>query len=313
MKKSIEISVVVPMFNEKDTIMELYSQISEVMEKTKKSWEFVIVDDGSTDQTPEMIRELAKKDDRVRPVIFARNFGQQAAVKAGLDYSRGEGVVVIDADLQDPPEVILELIEKWEEGYEVIYAQRTEREGESFLKLLTAKMFYATIQRLTDINMPINTGFFRLLDRKVVDVINQLPEKNRFFRGLSIWVGFKQIAVPYKRKARFAGETKYPFSKMFKLAITAITGFSFFPLQVAMYLGFISSGIAIITIPVVIIMRMLGNQAFLGQASTLIAVLFLGGVQLVSLGIIGEYIGRLYDEVRGRPMYIVREAPDMDE
>ncbi|MBT3240427.1 MAG: glycosyltransferase family 2 protein [Chloroflexi bacterium] len=313
MKKSIEISVVVPMFNEKDTIMELYSQISEVMEKTKKSWEFVIVDDGSTDQTPEMIRELAKKDDRVRPVIFARNFGQQAAVKAGLDYSRGEGVVVIDADLQDPPEVILELIEKWEEGYEVIYAQRTEREGESFLKLLTAKMFYATIQRLTDINMPMNTGFFRLLDRKVVDVINQLPEKNRFFRGLSIWVGFKQIAVPYKRKARFAGETKYPFSKMFKLAITAITGFSFFPLQVAMYLGFISSGIAIITIPVVIIMRMLGNQAFLGQASTLIAVLFLGGVQLVSLGIIGEYIGRLYDEVRGRPMYIVREAPDMDE
>jgi dolichol-phosphate mannosyltransferase len=260
-----------------------------------------------------MIRELAKKDDRVRPVIFARNFGQQAAVKAGLDYSRGEGVVVIDADLQDPPEVILELIEKWEEGYEVIYAQRTEREGESFLKLLTAKMFYATIQRLTDINMPMNTGFFRLLDRKVVDVINQLPEKNRFFRGLSIWVGFKQIAVPYKRKARFAGETKYPFSKMFKLAITAITGFSFFPLQVAMYLGFISSGIAIITIPVVIIMRMLGNQAFLGQASTLIAVLFLGGVQLVSLGIIGEYIGRLYDEVRGRPMYIVREAPDMDE
>ena len=307
MKKSIEISVVVPMFNEKDTIMELYSQISEVMEKTKKSWEFVIVDDGSTDQTPEMIRELAKKDDRVRPVIFARNFGQQAAVKAGLDYSRGEGVVVIDADLQDPPEVILELIEKWEEGYEVIYAQRTEREGESFLKLLTAKMFYATIQRLTDINMPMNTGFFRLLDRKVVDVINQLPEKNRFFRGLSIWVGFKQIAVPYKRKARFAGETKYPFSKMFKLAITAITGFSFFPLQVAMYLGFISSGIAIITIPVVIIMRMLGNQAFLGQASTLIAVLFLGGVQLVSLGIIGEYIGRIFISLNQKPQFVISE------
>ncbi len=313
MKKNIELSVVVPILNEQETILELYSQITKVMESTVYSWEFVMVDDGSTDQTPQLIRELAEKDERVRPVIFARNFGQQAAVKAGLDYTRGDAVIIIDADLQDPPEVILELIEKWKEGFEVVYAQRTEREGESFLKLLTAKMFYATIQRLTDINMPMNTGFFRLLDRKVVEVLNQLPEKSRFFRGLSIWVGFKQIAVPYKRHRRFAGKTKYPFSKMFKLAMTAITGFSFFPLQVAMYMGFISSGLAIITIPIVIIMRMTGNQNFLGQASTLIAVLFLGGVQLISLGILGEYIGRVYDEVRGRPLYIVRDAPDMEE
>jgi dolichol-phosphate mannosyltransferase len=206
--------------------------------------------------------------------------------------------------------VIHQLIEKWREGYEVVYAQRTVRAGESFFKKLTAKMFYRLIDRITDINLPLDTGFFRLLDRKVVDEVNKLTEHHRFFRGLTIWVGYKQIAVPYKREARYAGETKYPLRKMLQLAMTAITGFSFFPLQVATYLGFISSGISIIVIPIVIVMRLMGNQAFLGQASTLIAVLFLGGVQLIFLGILGEYIGRIYDEVRNRPMYIAREKPE---
>lgn len=306
-------SVVVPIWNERESLQELYKQVAGVMENTGDSWELVLVDDGSTDGTTDMIRELAAADPIVRPVIFARNFGQQAAVKAGLDYSRGDAVVVIDADLQDPPEVILQLIEKWHAGFEVVYAQRMEREGETFLKKFTAGMFYRVINRLTDINLPLDTGFFRLLDRKVVEILNQMPEHHRFFRALSVWVGFKQTAVPYRRHARFAGETKYPFRKMFKLATTAITGFSFFPLQVATYLGFISSGIAIVAIPVVIVLRLMGSQQFAGQASTLIAVLFLGGVQLIFLGIIGEYIGRMYDEVRGRPLYIVREAPEKDE
>lgn len=303
-------SVVVPIWNERESLQELYKQVAGVMEKAGGFWELVLVDDGSTDGSTDMIRDLAADDPIVRPVIFARNFGQQAAVKAGLDYSRGDAVIVIDADLQDPPEVILKLIEKWREGFEVVYAQRMEREGEGFLKKVTAKMFYRVINRLTDINLPLDTGFFRLLDRKVVEILNQMPEHHRFFRALSVWVGFKQTSVPYRRHARFAGETKYPFSKMFKLATTAITGFSFFPLQVATYLGFFSSGIAIVAIPIVIVLRLMGSQEFSGQASTLIAVLFLGGVQLIFLGIIGEYIGRMYDDVRGRPLYIVREAPE---
>jgi dolichol-phosphate mannosyltransferase len=303
-------SIVVPMYNEESSLPVLYERIMKVMDTTGESWEFVMVDDGSSDGTADLIREYAEKDKRVRPVIFARNFGQQSAVKAGLDYTRGQAVVVIDADLQDPPEVILQLIEKWKEGYEVIYAQRTVREGETFFKKLTARMFYRLINRITDISLPLDTGFFRLLDRRVVNEINKLTEHHRFFRGLSIWVGFKQIAVPYKREARYAGETKYPLRKMLSLAMTAITGFSFLPLQAATYLGFISSGISIIAIPVVIVMRLLGNQSFLGQATTLIAVLFLGGVQLIFLGILGEYIGRIYDEVRNRPHYIVREGPE---
>lgn len=306
-------SVVVPIYNETASLPELYRRISEVMDLTNESWELVLVDDGSRDSSAEMMVEYQMKDPRVRPVIFARNFGQQAAVKAGLDHARGQAVIVIDADLQDPPEIIHELIKKWREGFEVVYAQRTERVGESFLKRFTARMFYRIINKITDIDLPLDTGFFRLLDRRVVDVLNQMPEHHRFFRALSIWVGFKQVAVPYKRAARFAGETNYPFTRMFKLAVTAITGFSFWPLQVAMYLGFVSSGVSVIAIPVVIVMRLAGSEAFFGQASTLIAVLFFGGVQLISLGILGEYIGRLYDEVRGRPLYIVRRGPDDEE
>ncbi len=216
---------------------------------------------------------------------------------------------IIDADLQDPPEVILEMIKHWREGYEVVYAVRTEREGESWFKLFTASLFYRLIYRITDVDIPLDAGDFRLLDRKVVNVLNQMRERHRFLRGMSAWVGFRQIGVPYKRAARFAGETKYPFRKMFRLAVNAITGFSYFPLQMATYIGFISAGLAILAIPIVVAMRLAGSQAFTGQATTLIAVLFLGGVQLISLGILGEYIGRLYDEAKGRPLYIVRQEP----
>jgi dolichol-phosphate mannosyltransferase len=257
-----------------------------------------------------LIRELAAQDEHVRPVLFARNFGHQIAVTAGLDYSRGQAVTIIDSDLQDPPEVILDLIQKWRDGYEVIYAVRTEREGESWFKLFTAKLFYRLIFRITDVDIPMDAGDFRLLDRKVVNVLNKMREKHRFLRGMSAWVGFKQIGVPYRRAARFAGETHYPFKKMLRLALNAVTGFSFFPLQVATYLGFICAGISIVTIPIVIIERLLTGTELAGQATTLIAVLFLGGVQLICLGILGEYIGRLYDEAKGRPLYIVREAPE---
>ena len=279
------------------------------MDSTGEPWELVLVDDGSTDGSTDKIRQLAEQDNRIRPVIFARNFGHQIAVTAGMDYSRGDAVTIIDADLQDPPEVILDLINKWKEGYEVVFAVRAEREGETWFKMFTASLFYRIIFKITDVDIPMDTGDFRLLDRKVVDVMGTMRERHRFLRGMGAWVGFRQIGVPYRRAARYAGETHYPFRKMFKLALNAITSFSYFPLQLATYVGFISAGISIVTIPIVIIMRLAGDQAFLGQASTLIAVLFLGGVQLISLGILGEYIGRIYDEVKGRPLYIVSEAP----
>ena len=307
---SIIYSVVAPIYNEIDNLPELYRRVREVMESSSESWELILVDDGSTDGSTEKIRELAESDKHVRPVIFARNFGHQIAITAGWDYARGDAVIIIDADLQDPPEVILELAERWRAGYEVVYAVRAEREGESWFKKLTASLFYRIIYRITDVKIPLDTGDFRLMDRKVVDVMKTMRERHRFPRGMSAWVGFKQIGVEYKRAARHAGETKYPFKKMLRLALNAVTSFSYFPLQVATYIGFVAAGIAILAIPVVIYMRMTGSQAFFGQATTLISVLFLGGAQLISLGILGEYIGRLYDEAKGRPLYIVREAPE---
>jgi dolichol-phosphate mannosyltransferase len=304
------LSVVAPIYNESATLPEFYRRVRQVLDSMHESWELVLVDDGSKDESANMIRELAVKDPRVRPVIFARNFGHQVAVTAGLDFSRGDAVVIIDSDLQDPPEVIPSLVEKWRQGYEVVFAVRTEREGESWFKLFTASLFYRLIYRITDVDIPLDTGDFRLLDRKVVNVMNQMRERHRFLRGMSVWVGFRQIGVPYRRAARYAGETKYPLKKMIRFASDAITGFSFFPLQLATYIGFICAAISILAIPVVIALRTAGSHELSGQATTLIAVLFLGGVQLISLGILGEYIGRIYDEAKGRPLYIVRETPE---
>lgn len=306
----ITFSIVAPIFNELDNLPELYRRVRDVMSATRGTWELVLVDDGSTDGSTERILQLAKQDKHIRPVIFARNFGHQVAITAGWDYACGEAVVIIDADLQDPPEAIPDLIAKWREGYEVVYAVRAEREGETWFKKTTAALFYRIVHRITDVKIPVDTGDFRLMDRKVVDVLKTMRERHRFPRGMSAWVGFRQIGVPYKRAARHAGVTKYPFKNMLKLALNAITGFSYFPLQLATYFGFIAAGLAIIAIPVVISMRLAGQGAFLGQATTLIAVLFLGGVQLISLGVLGEYLGRIYDEVKGRPLYIVREGPE---
>ena len=242
----ITYSIIAPIYNEIDNLPELYRRVKEVMDSNGEQWELVLVDDGSTDGSTDKIRELAEKDKTISPVIFARNFGHQIAVTAGLDYSRGDAVVSIDADLQDPPEVILELIQKWREGYEVVYAQRAEREGETWFKRVTAALFYRSIYRITDVKIPLDTGDFRLLDRKVVNVMNSMRERHRFLRGMSAWVGFKSIGVQYKRAARFAGTTKYPLKKMIKLALTAVTSFSYVPLQLAMWVGFISAGISIV-------------------------------------------------------------------
>jgi glycosyltransferase involved in cell wall biosynthesis len=306
----IKYSIVAPIFNELDNLPELHRRVGAVMSALDGTWELILVDDGSTDGSTEAIRALAREDRHVRAVIFARNFGHQIAITAGWDHARGDAVVIIDADLQDPPEAIPSLVEKWKEGYQVVYAVRAEREGETLFKKLSAALFYRVIFRITDVKIPLDTGDFRLMDRKVVDVLKTMRERHRFPRGMSAWVGFKQVGVPYKRAARYAGVTKYPFRKMLKLALNAITGFSYFPLQLATYFGFASAGLAAIVIPVVIIMRLMGSQFFIGQASTLIAVLFLGGVQLISLGVLGEYLGRIYDEAKGRPLYILSEDPE---
>jgi len=303
-------TIIAPIYNELENIPELYPRMREVMDRTGEPWELILVDDGSTDGSTALIRKLAENDARVRPVIFARNFGHQIAVTAGVDYARGDAVIIIDADLQDPPEVILQLIEKWREGYEVVYAVREERQGESWFKKTTASLFYRMIYRITDVDIPMDAGDFRLMDRKVVEVMKQMREKHRFLRGMSAWVGFKQVGVSYKRQARFAGETKYPLKKMIKLALNAVTSFSYFPLQLATYLGFIAAGLSVLAIPVIIVLRLTTGTALFGQATTLIIVLFLGGLQLISLGVIGEYIGRIYDEAKGRPLYIVAEAPE---
>ncbi len=309
MPDDVTFSVVAPVFNEVGLVDEFHRRVRDVMEALGEPWELVLVDDGSGDGSTERILALADRDRHVRPVVFSRNFGHQLAITAGTDYSRGNAVVIMDADLQDPPEVIPEFVAKWREGFEVVYGVRTVREGESWFKKVTASLFYRLISRITDVKIPLDTGDFRLLDRQVAEVLRGMRERHRFPRGLAAWVGFRQIGIPYRRAARTVGETKYPFRKMFRLALNAITSFSYFPLQIATFVGFFCAGLSILAIPVVIAVRLVGNQAFFGQATTLIAVLFLGGVQLISLGILGEYIGRLYDEAKGRPLYIVRKDP----
>ncbi len=303
----IVFSVVAPVFNEIESLDAFYERIRAVMDALEESWELVLVDDGSVDGSTQRLLELAEADPHVQPVIFARNFGHQIAVTAGLDYSRGDAVVIIDSDLQDPPEVIPDLIAKWREGFEVVFAVRAEREGESWFKLMTANLFYRLIARMTEVDIPLDTGDFRLLDRQVVDVMGTMRERFRFLRGMTSWIGFRQAGVPYKRAARYAGSTKYPFKKMLRLALNAVTGFSFVPLQLISSAGVIVIALAVLAwiAGLLLHLRSAGIPPFLRP--DLVALYFLGGVQLVSIGILGEYIGRLYDEVRGRPLYIVRK------
>jgi len=307
-------SIVAPVFNEEETLPEFYRRTRAVMDQLDGDCELILVFDGSRDRSPEIGRELRAQDPRVKLIIFSRNFGHQIAISAGIDYAEGDAVVIIDSDLQDPPEVIHDLVAKWKEGYQVVYAQRAKRRGETFFKLFTAALFYRIIRKLASIDIPPDTGDFRLIDRRVVLALRQVREHHRFMRGLSVWVGFKQTGILYERHERYAGATQYPFRKMFKFALDAITGFSYVPLQLATTLGLWISLLALIAIPIVAILRFVfGQEFFGGQATTLIAVLFLGGVQLVFLGILGEYLGRIYDEVKNRPLYIVAEAPPKPE
>jgi len=302
-------SIVVPIYNESGNIEKLYARINEVMTSTGDTWEMICINDGSRDDSLEKLAALSVQDPRIKVINFARNFGHQTAVTAGMDYTRGQAVIVIDADLQDPPEVILELIAKWKEGYQVVYAQRETRTGESAFKLLTAKIFYRLIYRIADIDIPLDTGDFRLMDRRVVDAVSFMREHNRFIRGMTSWVGFKQTGVKYQRAAREWGQTNYPLRKMLKLAWDAITGFSFWPLQVAAYVALFFGALALLAIPVVVIVRLTtGYQWFEGQATSIILLLFVAAVMFFFFFVMGQYIARIYDEVRGRPLYIVADT-----
>ena len=302
-------SIIAPIYNELENLPLLYARVREELDKTEQEWELIMVDDGSKDGSTEVIRKLAISDERVRPVIFARNFGHQIAVSAGLDYSRGDAVIIIDSDLQDPPEVIGELIAKWREGFEVVYAVRTEREGETKFKTWTASLFYRMIDRITDVKIPLDTGDFRLMDRKVVNIMVAMREHNRFLRGMSAWTGFRQIGVEYKRKARHAGVTKYPLKKMLRLAMNAVTGFSMWPLQLATRLGVALGALGLLAIPVAIVLHLAAGVQFHGLATLAILMTLLSALILVFLGVIGEYLGRIYDEAKNRPLYIVAEGP----
>lgn len=305
-------SVIVPAYNEEEVIAESYKRLTEVMKKSGGEYELIFVNDGSRDKTIDILKDIASKDGCVKIVDFSRNFGHQVAISAGLDFATGDAVAVIDADLQDPPEVILQMIEKWREGYDVIYGKRLKRHGETMFKKLTAKVFYRFLHSMTDVNIPVDTGDFRLMDRKVCDAMRSLTEKNRYVRGLVSWVGFKQTAVEYVREERFAGETKYPLKKMIKFAGDGIISFSFKPLKLAQYLGFTTSGLSFIYLIVVIIQKLLG-QTVAGWASILAVSLLFNGIILLMLGIIGEYIGRIYDEAKGRPLYIVKDTIGFDK
>lgn len=306
-------SLVIPIWNEQAVIPVLYERVVQVLESTAEQREMLFVNDGSTDRSLALLVALQANDPRVKVLNFSRNFGHQIAITAGCDYAEGDAVIVMDADLQDPPEVLLRMIDRWREGYDVAYAVRTKRAGETRFKLWSASLFYRLIRSIAEIDIPMDAGDFRLMDRKVVLAMRGLREKNRFMRGLSSWVGFKQVAVEYERAARYAGETKYPLRKMVRLAFNAITSFSHLPLQMATYTGFFFAGFSGLGIVLAVIMRLFGHQQLLGQATTLVSVLFLGGVQLIFLGILGEYLGRIYDEVKNRPLYIVADTYGWEE
>lgn len=304
----IRYSIVVPVYNEEEVIQETYKRLTKIMQETKESYEIIFINDGSRDRTLELAEQICNQDKQVKVLNFSRNFGHQIAVTAGMEYSCGQAVVIIDADLQDPPEVILKMIEKWKEGYDVVYGKRIKRKGETAFKKITAKCFYRFLDSMTNVNIPVDTGDFRLIDRKVCDTMNTLTEKSRYVRGLVSWVGYKQIAVEYVREERFAGETKYPLKKMIKLASDAIMSFSYKPLKIAGFIGILLSMVSFLYLLVIIWQKVFTNTTVPGWASILAVMLFFNGVTLVLHSITGSYIGRIYEETKNRPLYIVRDT-----
>lgn len=305
MYNEIVYSVIIPLYNEELVINESYKRLKEVMDSVKENYEIMFVNDGSRDTTRDKVEKICEKDEKVKLINFSRNFGHQCAITAGMDLAAGDAIVVIDADLQDPPEVILEMIEKWKEGYEVVYAKRIKRQGESFLKKFTAKVFYRLLKSMTSVDIPVDTGDFRLIDRKVCDALISLPERNRYVRGLVSWVGYKQTFVKMTRQERFAGESKYPLKKMLKLAFDGITSFSYKPLVIAAYLGGFTFLVGLISLMDVIIKNIV-NHTSIFKFGLIIAInLLMFGLVLTSIGIMGQYIGRIFDESKARPNYII--------
>ncbi|MEL4896682.1 glycosyltransferase family 2 protein [Crocosphaera sp. Alani8] len=301
-------SLIIPIYNEEETIPELYNRVSQIMNRLDGLVELILVNDGSWDKSLKLIRELHQTDSRVCYLSLARNFGHQTAVTAGLNFARGQAVIILDADLQDPPELIPDMIEKWRQGYEVVYAQRLKRKQEGWFKRFTAYVFYRILKRLADVDIPADTGDFCLMDRQVVDVLNTMPERSRYIRGLRAWIGFRQTAVKFERDPRFAGEVKYTFQKSFSLALNSLISFSRIPLRLSTYLGLLSAGVALMMALLVLYWRLHDpNSPITGLATIMIAIFFLGSVQLVCLGILGEYIGRIYEEIKGRPLYTLAE------
>ena len=311
----MDVSIVVPLFNEEGNVHELVRRLRAILDSLegRPTYEMVFVNDGSSDGTLEALRALARTTPHVVVLNLSRNFGHQLAATAGIDAARGDAVVLMDGDLQDPPELIADFLERYRAGYDVVYAVRRSRRGESAFKLFTARAFYRLIRRLTNVSIPVDTGDFRLMSRRVVEALRQTRERHRFLRGLVSWVGYRQIGVEYDRDERFSGVTKYPISKMFRFAVDGITSFSEIPLRFASYFGFFVSIIAFIVAVAEIAIRLFTGYNLPGYTSTIFAILFLGGVQLIGIGILGEYIGRIYDEIKGRPLYLVADVDRSDD
>lgn len=306
------VSLVVPCFNEEEVIAETHRHLAALADSQRGyRFEILYVDDGSHDRTLPLLRGIAASDPRARVLVFSRNFGHQLAVTAGIDEARGDAVVLLDADLQDPPEVITGMLSKWREGWQVVYGVRAERDGESRFKLWSAHLFYRVLNWLSDTPIPLDTGDFRLMDRAVAEVLREMPERDRFVRGMVSWVGFRQLALPYRRAARFAGTTKYPLRKMLRFASNGIISFSVRPLKLAMNMGLLCAGLACAGIVWAFVSRLATHNWVQGWAATIIAILFLGGVQLVCTGILGEYVGRIYMQSKQRPLYVIRERVEM--
>lgn len=305
------LSLVLPIYNEEAVIPELHVRLQEFLAKLALPSEVVFVNDGSRDRSMELLRDIAKGDRRYRILSFARNFGHQTAITAGIDYARGAAVVVMDADLQDPPEVVLEMVAKWREGYDVVYGKRGKREGETWFKLFTARWFYRIFAAMIPIQVPLDTGDFRLMSRRVVVALRALRETHRFVRGMVAWIGFKQTAVIYDRPGRFAGETKYPLRKMVKFAIDGITSFSVLPLRFATYLGMLISAMSVIVAIWAIVAHVAFNATVPGWTATVVLTSLLAAVQLLMIGILGEYIGRIYEQVKARPLYVVGDTVNL--
>ena len=305
----LKYSLIVPVYNEEKTLPELYRRIKGVIEQLDGQTELILVNDGSRDRSLQIIRELHQKDPRVSYLSLARNFGHQIAVTAGLNFARGQVIIILDADLQDPPELIPDMIEKWRQGYQVVYAQRTQRLKERWFKRFTAYFFYRILKKLADVEIPTDTGDFCLMDRQIVDILNSMPERTRYIRGLRSWVGFEQTAIRFERNPRFAGEVKYTFSKSLALAINGLVSFSIVPLRLSTYLGLVAAAAAIFMALLVLYWRLfVPHSPLTGFTIILMAIFFLGSVQLVSVGILGEYIGRIYEEVKARPLYTLAEV-----